>query len=125
MKKALFTFVFALLAATGAWAVLVTVDNLKYDLAYDSKTAIFKGCETEPVVLEIPATVSYESVDYTVAGVDLNALRNCSTLTQVTLPNTVTSIGAFAFQDCKWLKKADLGDGVTIIKSALPSAKYK
>jgi len=41
-----------------------------------------------------------------------NAFYNCQQLTEVILPDTVTSIGNYAFQACSGLQSADLGDGL-------------
>ena len=48
----------------------------------------------------IPSTVTYNGVTYTVTSIDYWGFGGCSDITSVTIPNTVTSIGACAFQDC-------------------------
>ena len=42
-------------------------------------------------------------------------LRSCSSLTSVTIPNSVTSIGNYAFEFCKGLTSVTAPDGVTSI----------
>ena len=43
------------------------------------------------------------------------AFRNCSGLTSVTIPNSVTSIGQWAFWGCSGLTSVTIGNGVTYI----------
>jgi hypothetical protein len=47
------------------------------------------------------------------------AFDNCSSLTSITIPNSVTSIGSYAFYYCSSLTSITIPDGVTSIgKSA-------
>ncbi len=48
----------------------------------------------------IPEEVTYEGVDYDVISIGKHAFYNCSGLTSVIIPNSVTSIGFGAFQYC-------------------------
>ena len=45
------------------------------------------------------------------------AFRDCSSLTEVTIPDSVTSIGSYAFYDCSSLSSVTIGEGVTSIGS--------
>ncbi len=56
------------------------------------------GYDTYPTGnLEIPESVEYNSITYSVTGIGENAFYGCSGLTSVTIPNSVTSIGNGAF----------------------------
>ncbi|MBR0161138.1 MAG: leucine-rich repeat protein [Oscillospiraceae bacterium] len=44
------------------------------------------------------------------------AFSGCSSLTSITIPDTVTSIGAYAFGSCSGLKSIEIPDGVTRIE---------
>ena len=48
-------------------------------------------------VVNIPYSVTYNSVDYTVTGIGNDAFKNCSNLTRVSMPTSITRIGSNAF----------------------------
>ncbi len=52
---------------------------------------------------------------YPVTSIGNGAFRNRSSLTSVSIPNSVTSIGSYAFQDCSNLTSVTIPDGVTSI----------
>jgi hypothetical protein len=53
--------------------------------------------------VSIPATVSYGSTTYLVTAIGGSAFYGCSSMTSITIPNSVTSIGNFAFTGCTGL----------------------
>ena len=50
--------------------------------------------------LVIPQCVTYNGVTYSVTSIGAHAFSNCSGLTSVEIPNSVTSIGEYAFLGC-------------------------
>ena len=48
----------------------------------------------------IPESVTYNETTYSVTSIGIRAFYNCKKVTSVTIPNSVTSIGNYAFQDC-------------------------
>ena len=48
----------------------------------------------------IPEKVTYEGVEYPVESIGNSAFYKCTSLTSITIPNNVTSIGIYAFRDC-------------------------
>jgi len=50
--------------------------------------------------VEIPSKVIHDGIEYTVTKINDNTFKGCSGLTSVTIPNSVTSIGESAFEDC-------------------------
>ena len=63
----------------------------------------------------IPATFTYNEVDYSVKSIGDEAFNWCSDLTSVTIPNSVTTIGDKAFANCSSLTSAALPSSVTSI----------
>ena len=106
MKKAFFTLAVALLAATGAWAqTTFTADNLKYTVT-DAATHTVELTGYESALageVNIPATVTNESTEYSVTSIGSSALSSCSSLTAVTIPEGVATIGNSAFEYCSSL----------------------
>ena len=66
-----------------------------------------------------------------VTGIGYGAFYECN-ITSITIPNSVTSIDSFAFEDCSSLTSVTIGNGVTSIGdyafedcSGLTSIKYR
>lgn len=80
--------------------------------------------------LAIPETISYEGKNYSVTSIGgrlieisggmkevkgSGAFEGCSSMTSVTIPNTVTNIGHYAFHSCSGLTSANIPNSVTNI----------
>ncbi|WP_411376917.1 leucine-rich repeat domain-containing protein [Flavobacterium psychrophilum] len=65
---------------------------------------------------EIPETVAYNSENYAVTAIGKSAFERCTTLTSVTIPNSVTVIENAAFEDCENLTTATIGNSVNSIE---------
>lgn len=63
----------------------------------------------------IPESVNYNGKDYIVNAIDEKAFYNCSSLTSVTIPNTITTIGNYSFYGCSGLSSLTIGKSVTSI----------
>lgn len=55
------------------------------------------------------------SLGNSVTTIGESAFRNCDNLTEISLPNSVTTIGESAFYDCENITKVSLGNSVTKI----------
>ena len=68
--------------------------------------------------LTIPDSVIFGGITYPVTSIDSYAFHNCSELTSVTMPNTITNIAMSAFQGCSGLSSVFIPNSVTTIGAA-------
>ena len=123
MKTKLFSLLLALTMGVGTIAASdIKINDIWYDLDEVSQTAVvtYKGDApdwdnryTGRVV--IPAKVKYNNVTYDVIAVGNYAFRQCRQLSEVVLPNSITSIGEYAFGGCYALSKFSIPASVTYI----------
>ena len=107
---------FCLLASINAFAETVKIDGINYNLVTEIKEAEVAYFITEyRVSVNIPETVTYNDVTYSVTSIGERAFYKCSRLTSVTIPNSVTSIGEYAFYYCTNLTSVTIGNSVTSI----------
>ena len=104
-----------LLASIGARAE-VTIDGNKYDLDNNKQTATFKKPNTNTGDFVIPSEVTYNNVTYTVTSIGTQAFSS-GKFTSIIIPNTITSIGYWAFQKCEQLTNIDIPSSVTSIST--------
>jgi len=69
-------------------------------------------------VATIPETVNYSSQNYTVKEIGYDAFRNCTGLTSITIPNSITNIEGYAFYNCTGLTSITIPNSITVIGNA-------
>ncbi|MBO4821752.1 MAG: leucine-rich repeat protein [Prevotella sp.] len=104
--RLLLTFMSAC-AVTLVSAVTFSVDGIRYTVMSTSeRTVSLTGWDKNssqadgPVDPEIPTRVQYNGIYYKVTSIGANALSECISLQQISIPNSVESIGEYAFQGC-------------------------
>ena len=80
--------------------------GLEYELSDDGTAYTVVGIRGTEETIVIPA--AYKGLPVTSIG--CSAFYNCSSLTSVTIPNSVTSIGYEAFKDCTGLEEVHITD---------------
>ena len=117
MTKRILLFVAMMFCAVSVFAQYIDKQGVKYRLTDGtSPTADVLGHTDDlKTVIDIPATISENGKEYKVTSIDQNAFGYCSSLTSVTIPNTVTSIGVGVFYNCTQLATVTIPKGVTSI----------
>ena len=87
--------------------------GVTYTLNNDG-TATVSGCDRTVTSIKIPSNVESNGQTYTVTSIGNSAFANCY-ITSVDIPDSVTSIGDFAFYYCTGLTSVTIPDGVTSI----------
>ena len=123
MKKIL-TLICTLLCANVLLAQTFWVDSLQYQVIYTPTTStqlvhtvMVYDANSSITTANIPATVSYDYNTYSVIRIGVSAFRDCSSLTSVTIPNSVTTIADNAFIYCSSLTSVTIPNSVTYIGS--------
>ena len=94
-----------------------TVGGLTYKVTdQTAKTVEIIGYTTGlPDVLDIPATVTNNGINYNVTSIGADAIWGIDDLTEVSIPNSITTIGENVFWACCYMTKVTIGSGVTSI----------
>lgn len=144
MKKALLLLILALI--TTHLSATVEVDNIYYDINYERRTATVVGA-TSITALDIPSfidvmngnelqrfsvtaidgankSITSVSIPGSVTTIGSHAFWACRGLTTVTIPGSVTTIGAGAFEDCTGLVSVYIGGGIDATLNDAPDAAH-
>ena len=93
---------------TGIW---VAEGNSHY--ANDASGVLFNKDKT--TLVQCPGAFAAYTIPNSVTSIGEYAFSHCTSLTSVTIPNSVTSIGEHAFSDCTSLTSVTIPDSVTSI----------
>ena len=84
---------------------------LSYELNEQKDGYIVSSCGSSATSVEIPDEIN----GLPVVGIKENAFENRSNLTSITIPDSVTRIGSYAFYECSGLTSIAIPDSVTSI----------
>ncbi len=63
--------------------------------------------------LDIPESVTYNNITYSVTAIGESTFYDCSGLTGVTIPNTIKTIGEYAFGKCSGITSVVIPESIT------------
>ena len=117
MKKFYFLFLLTLLPLMTSAAGQVEIDGIWYvlDSISDTKTASVVSNPNGKYSgsIDIPKSVTYGKVTYSVTSIGDEAFYDCSCLTSITIPSSVNSIGYQFFYGCSTLNSIKVESGNT------------
>ncbi len=98
-------------------------DDCTYKItSIDELTVILTDCDgAKEGAVNIPESIAYKGKNFNVTEIadkpldDYDAFSNCFHITDITIPDSVTSIGSRAFESCLELKNITIPDSVTSI----------
>ena len=116
MKKILSLILVALLPLVAS-AETVEINGIYYNFDSGAKTAEVTSNPNDYYrgAVNIPASVTYEGMEFSVTSIGYGAFEYCRGLTSVTIPNSVTSIHYYAFEDCSSLTSIIIPNSVISI----------
>ncbi|MBF8151285.1 leucine-rich repeat protein [Winogradskyella sp. F6397] len=115
MKQKLL-LLFAIVFATSISAQTFSVDGVNYYVISSTTNTVGVTSSSSYVgELVVPSMVQNAGATYTVVSILDAAFQGSTTLTSITIPNTVTEIRNNAFQFCSNLTSVDLGNSITSI----------
>lgn len=94
---------------------VIIVNDMKMILDDVNKTAILHKYLGNAETVEIPSTITYNNVQYTVIKINNQSFREC-TMKYVVIPSTVECIGSGAFTSCHYFEKVYIPNTVKYIE---------
>lgn len=119
LLKTFFSCLFLFVGMT-VFAYDCEVDGIYYNLVKSSNSAsvTYSNANKYKWDIDIPEAIVYKGNTYNVKEIGSDAFSNCTSLTSVTIPNSVTSIGESAFESCVSL------ESVIVPNSVIEIGKY-
>ena len=96
-KPFLLSLLVALLTTLSTRAYDFQSGDLYYNITGENTVEVTYGDYSTLATATIPSTVIYNGTIYSVTSIGYEAFYECSSLTSITIPNSVTSIGDEAF----------------------------
>ena len=104
------------MVVSAATDLTVTIGSIQYRLIPKGVAEIIASDVRFDEEISIPAAIEYEGITYQVTSIADNAFKQ-SRLKSINLPNTITSIGEYAFYNCSRLVSVTFSNGLTSLGS--------
>ena len=109
------TLILSVFFTISASAYDVEVDGIYYLIPKKNVAIVTRGDKAYSGDITIPSSIKVNDLEYTVKYIEESAFSNCSGLTSVTIPNSVTSIKGSTFEGCSSLTSVTIPNSVTSI----------
>ena len=109
------TLILSVFFSISASAYDVEVDGIYYLTPKKNVAIVTRGDKAYSGDITIPSSIKVNELEYTVRDIEESAFANCSSLTSVTIPNSVTSIKNKTFEGCGGLTSVTIPNSVTSI----------
>ncbi len=119
MKKIKLLILVSLLYPIQLWAADFNVNGIYYNITGENTVEVTNNAPEMGVYsgnVEIPESVVYEEITYSVTGIGQNAFMLCNFLTSIIIPGSVENIESNAFFLCGTLSSVVIPEGVKNIK---------
>ena len=113
MKK-LLTIIALAISAMTVMAEEFKVGKLTFEITSPTEVRL-RNAADDITTVNLDKTIDYQGKMYTVTSIGGFAFSKCSSLTSITIPNSVTEIGDAAFMGCSSLTSIAIPHGVTSI----------
>ena len=91
-------------------------DNIFYNLDERTKTAeVTNSADKYSGDISIPEKIILKETEYTVTRIGKEAFKDCTSLTNIILPNSITKIDEAAFSGCTSLLNVTIPSSVTVL----------
>ena len=94
------TLILSVFFSISASAYDVEVDGIYYYVDSHKNATVTSGDNKYSGDIAIPESITYNNSKYSVTSIGKFAFSECSDLTSITIPNSVTNIGYGAFYGC-------------------------
>ena len=116
MKQRTLLFILVLLSTLTASGIEAKIDGIFYILDTRNLEAVVTSGDTEYTGnVTIPETVTYNDMTFNVIYINTYTFQDCTSLTSVTIPNSVKEIGSLAFNGCTSLTSVTIPNSVISI----------
>ena len=118
--KSIFSCLLLLWVSITTYAYDACIDGIYYNLSGTTASVTYKTTSYNSYsgVIDIPNSIEYDGTNYSVTSIGGYAFKDCRELTSIEIPNSVTSIGYDAFQSCSGLTSINIPNSVTSIGSS-------
>ena len=101
MKKVLLSLALILLPLAVSAAGEIEIDGIYYKLNKKTKTyEVTSNPNKYAGDIIIPSMITYEGVDYNITRIGSDAFKDCSDLTSITIPSSITYFANGSFEGC-------------------------